>query len=55
MAAAEKGGSDKKPETCQEALGDTSKMLVKLKIQVWVFQYFGVLAVCGFSLAGFFL
>ena len=37
MAAAEKGGSDKKPETCQEALGDTSKNASKTQDSSVVF------------------
>ena len=55
MAAAEKDSSDKKPETCQEALGDTSKNASKTQDSSVVFSVLlGVLAVCGFSLAGFF-
>ena len=55
MAAAEKDPSDKKPETCQEALGDTPKKASQTQDSSVVFSVLlGVLAVCGFSLAGFF-
>ena len=55
MAAAEKGSSDKKPETCQEALGDTPKKASQTQDSSVVFSVLlGILAVCGFSLAGFF-
>ena len=54
MAAAEKGGSDKK-KTCQEAL-ETPKMLVKLKIQVWSsVLLLSIGTKPGFSLAGLFI